>query len=165
MKNKISMNLEVSLIEIIISILIFAVAGAIMLNCFAAARFIQIKANDKVEAGNIIQSNTEIIKSFDDISKLDNYLSDNYFLQKENSNEKTYINYYDKTWVKCDAQNKEYIVSFKLSDNKTISGEIIKLNIIAEKVTPYPFIDKNNDIDNIYEIETTKFFPTYEARR
>lgn len=63
MKNKVSINLNISLLEIILSVLIFAAAGMIMLNCFAIARFTQERANDKAAAGAIIQSDFEIIKS------------------------------------------------------------------------------------------------------
>ncbi len=73
MKNKLSINLEVSLVEIILSVLIFAAAGVIMLNCFAVARFTQIKANDKVTAGNIVQSDLEFIKSADDINEVNEF--------------------------------------------------------------------------------------------
>ena len=37
--NKISLNSKVSLLEIILSVIIFAAAGIIMLNCFGIARF------------------------------------------------------------------------------------------------------------------------------
>lgn len=158
MKNKISINLEVSLVEIIMSILIFATAGAIMLNCFATARFTQIKANDKVEAGNRVQSVAEMIKSFDSSIETDKYLAENFKLQKLNENESIYMNYYDKYWNICEEKN-EYLITVKVSDVLTGSGEIKEFIISSEKVNPYPFIDKNKEINNIYEIETKKFFP------
>ena len=49
--NNISLNSKVSLLEIILSVIIFAAAGIIMLNCFGIARFTQIRANDKTAAG------------------------------------------------------------------------------------------------------------------
>ena len=116
MKNKISINTEVSLVEIIMSILIFAIAGAIMLNCFAAARFTQIKANDKVEAGNKVQSVAEIIKSFDNSIEADEYLTTNFKLEKANGNENIYINYYDKYWNICDGENNEFLVIVHVYD-------------------------------------------------
>jgi len=164
MKNKISINSEVSLVEIIMSILIFAIAGAIMLNCFAVARFTQIKANDKVEAGNKVQSVAEMIKSFDSSIEADEYLTTNFKLQKVNDNENIYINYYDKYWNICDEENNEFLVTVYVSDILTDSGEIKEFIINSERANPYPFIDKNKEISNIYEIETKKFFPSYSGR-
>lgn len=164
MKNKISINSEVSLVEIAISILIFAVAGAIMLNCFAAAKFTQIKANDKTAAGNIIQSNAEIIKSFKYSNEMYEYLNNNFqIVIKED--EIIYENYFDKSWTVCDELNKEYIVSLKVSDISTNSGELKEIYINVEKAKPYPFINKEEDNQLIFEIETKKFFYIHNDRR
>lgn len=166
MKNKISINLEVSLVEIIFSTLIFAIAGAIMLYCFAAARFTQIKANDKVEAGSIVQSNAEMIKYFGNSNDMFEYLSISYNFTAVNETENIFINYYDKDWDLCYDKNKEYIVTVKVRDVSYPYGEMKEINIVAEKSKPYPFIDKNKkDTQNvIYEINTKKFFPSIEGR-
>ncbi len=164
MKNKVSINLELSLVEIIISILIFAIAGAIMLNCFAAAKFTQIKANDKVEAGNRVQSIAEMIKSFDSSTEADVYLAENFSLQKLNGNEGIYMSYYDKYWNICGEEKHEYSITVKTSDVLTSSGETKEFIISSERAEPYPFIDKNKETDNIYEIKTKKFFPNYAWR-
>ena len=121
-----------------------------MLNCFAAAKFTQIKANDKVEAGNRVQSIAEMIKSFDSSTEADVYLAENFSLQKLNGNEGIYMSYYDKYW--------------KTSDVLTSSGETKEFIISSERAEPYPFIDKNKETDNIYEIKTKKFFPNYARR-
>lgn len=164
MKNKISINLEVSLVEIIFSILIFAIAGAIMLYCFAAARFTQIKANDKVEAGSIVQSNAEMIKSFDSSSDMSEYFSENYKFNTARQDEITYINYYDKNWNICDEESKVYLISVRVMDVSYIYGEMKEISITAEKEKPYPFINNNNEINNIFEIHTKKFYPSNEGR-
>lgn len=166
MKNKISINLEVSLVEIIFSILIFATAGAIMLYCFAAARFTQIKANDKVEAGSIVQSNAEMIKSFDNSNDMNEYLLNTFEFNATNKDENIFINYYDKAWNLCDEESKEYLIAVKISDVSYPYGEMKYINIKSEKVKPYPFIDKNKkEAQNvIFEINTQKFFPSLEGR-
>lgn len=164
MKNKTSINPEVSLVEIILSVLIFAIAGAIMLNCFAIARFTQIKANDKVAAGNILQSCIEMIKSLENTDEMEDYLTDNFKLIKEEGNEHIYVNYYDKGWNICEEKSEEYAITLLISDVLTDSGDMKKISISAEKAKPYPFINKKNEKDkNIYELETTKFFPDYEG--
>lgn len=163
MKNNISINLEVSLIEIIMSILIFAIAAVIMLNCFAIAKFTQTKANDKVQAGNIVQSNAEMIKSFNEPSDMDEYLIDNFKILNKSINETTYITYYDKNWNISNETNKEYSITVHTSEILMNSGKIIKINILAEKTKHYPFIEKSKKIAPIYEIDTMKFFPIIEG--
>lgn len=137
-----------------------------MLNCFAAAKFTQIKANDKVEAGNIIQSNAEIIKSFDSSSDMIEYLSANFNNNIVSESDNIFINYYDKNWSLSDEKNKEYLIIVKVIDISYPYGEIKGIDIISEKTKPYPFIDRNkNDVQNvIYEIKTKKFFPSIEGR-
>lgn len=165
MKNNTSVNLAVSLVEIVISILIFAIAGAIMLNSFAAAKFTQIKANDKVKAGYLIQSNAEMIDSFDSTNDMIEYLSTSFHFKSVSENENIFINYYDKGWNLCDEENKEYIVTVKINNVLYPYGELKNINITSEKSYSYPFIDRNKDTQNvIYEIYTQKFFPNIEGR-
>ena len=137
-----------------------------MLYSFAAARFTQIKANDKVEAGSIVQSNAEIIKSFDDSSDMIKYLSASFNYNTSSDTENTFINFYDKNWDICDEKNKEYLITVKVSDVLYPYGEMKEINIISEKAKPYPFIDKNKkDAQNIiFEINTKKFFQDWEGR-
>ena len=155
MKNRISINSEVSLIEIIMSILIFAIAGAIMLNCFGAAKFTQMKANDKVEAI------AEMIKSFNTSIEADEYLTENFKLLKTDGKEKIYVNYYDKCWNLCEKgneENNEYFITVKTSDVFSGSGQLKEFVITSEKIEPYPFISKNKKNYSLYKIETKKFF-------
>jgi len=164
MKNKISINLKAPLVEIILSVVIFAVAGAIMLKCFAAARFTQIKSNDKVAAGNILQSCIEMIKSFEDTDDMEEYLTDDFTLIKKDGNEHIYVNYYDKDWNICGEKSEEYSVTLLISNILTDYGEMKEISIRAEKSKPYPFISNGNEKSSyIYELETTKFFPEYES--
>lgn len=160
MKNKLSVNLEVTLIEIILSLLIFAVAGAIMINCFFIARFTQLKANDKVIAGNIVQSNIEIIKSFNSLNETEKFVNDNFQIIKNEANVNTYINFYDKGWELSETDN-EYFITLIISKNVTENGTVNDIELKAERFKPYPFINKNNNNQKIYIIETKKFFPNH----
>lgn len=160
MKNKLSINLEVSLVEIIMSVLIFAIAGVIMLNCFAVARFTQIKANDKVMAGIIMQSDMELIRASKISNEIDEFLLSNYTVSQDNENGHLYIKYYDSNWNLCNDAEKEYSISLNVSNVQVNSGEMKSINIVAEKIEPYPFINKaEQKADNIYTIESKKFFP------
>lgn len=156
--NKLSINSKVSLLEIIMSVLIFAAAGIIMLNCFALARFTQARANDKTLAGSILQSDLEIIKSLKTVDELHDYLKESYETKEEGNNSYTYTKYYDKNWKQSGI--KEYSVTISVSgqtDEIVKSGQLIKITILAEKEEPYPFINKGQEI---YSIESKKFFPS-----
>ncbi|WP_312815949.1 hypothetical protein [Sedimentibacter sp.] len=161
MKNKFSINLEVTLVEIILSVLIFAIAGVISLNCFFIAIFTQIKANDKVIAGNLIQSDIEIIKSLNSSDESEEFLLQHFQLLKTESNVRTYINFYDKSWELSNEADKEYLIMVNISDEFSSNGTLKDIEITAERIKPYPFINKANNNQPIYAIETKKFFPNY----
>lgn len=161
MKNRISLNSEVSLVEIIMSILIFAIAGAIMLNCFGSAKFIQMKTNDKVEAGNKVQSIAEMIKSFDTGAEADKYMAENFKFLKTDGTEKVYVNYYDTNWNICEDINKEYnefSIEVRMSDVSSGFAQLREFVISSEKINPYPFVSKSKEACKLYEIETKRFF-------
>lgn len=160
MKNKLSINSEVSLVEIILSVIIFAFAGVIILNLFSIARYTQIKANDKVIAGSIVQSNVEIIEASENLNKMHEFMLNNYTLVQEENSSHFYVNYYSKSWDLCSEKEKVYLITVKISDAKTKSGALETISITAERSEPYPFINKNDQKKNIvYHINTKKFFP------
>ncbi|MFA9424151.1 MAG: hypothetical protein ACERLG_11265 [Sedimentibacter sp.] len=160
MKNKLSINLEVSLVEIIMSVFIFAIAGVIMINCFAIARFTQIKANDIVISSNIVQSDMEFIRATKNYNEVDEFLVSNYSLSEVIKSDNLYIKYYDVNWVPCNDDKKEYKISTNVSTVQVNSGKMESIRIVAEKLRPYPFISKEkNQSYSIYSIESKKFFP------
>lgn len=152
MKNKIkiSINSEVSLIEIIISSLIFAAAGIIMLNMFGIARYTQISANDKVRAGALIQSDIEIIKSLNSPDEMYEFLNDSYTIETD-----SYVKYFDENWVS--SKNREFkITAIITSDENYKSGELKNITVSVEKTKKYPFLKGGTQV---YYVETKKFFP------
>ena len=152
--NKVWLNSKVSLVEIILSVLIFAAAGIIMLSCFGIARFTQIRANDKAAAGAIIQSDFEIIKSLKSTDEMHEFLKGSYDT-KELGNIYTYTKYYDENWKEGGSRN--YAVTIVIDQENSRSGDLVNLSITAEKEKPYPFIKKGSR--EIYSIESKKFFP------
>ena len=152
--NKVSLNSKFSLVEIIFSVLIFAAAGIIMLNCFGIARYTQIRANDKAKAGAIIQSDFEIIKSLKSAEEMHEFLDSSYE-SKEPENTGSYTKYYDENWKQ--GKSRDYTVTIVIDREKFISGDLVSISISAEKEKPYPFIKK--DSREIYSIESKKFFP------
>lgn len=161
MKNKFSINLEVTLVEIILSVLIFAIAGVISLNCFFIARFTQIKSNDKIIAGNLIQSDIEIIKSLGSSYEAEEFLLDNFQLLKNEGDVRTYANFYDKGWKLSNETDKEYLITVNISDEFSDNGTLTDIELAAKRIKPYPFINKAGNNQAIYTIETNKFFPNY----
>lgn len=151
--NKVSLNSKVSLLEIILSVIIFAAAGIIMVNCFGIARFTQIRANDKVAAGAIIQSDFEIIKSLKTPDEVHEFLYDSYD-EKTSDKPHTYVKYFDENWVQ--GKGREYIVTISVDQENYNSGDLVSINISAEKTKPYPFIRKGGEV---YSVESKKFFP------
>lgn len=158
MKSKFSINLEVSLIEIIISILILAISGAIILNCFAMARFTQIKSNDKVVAGIKVQTIIELIKSTNKIEDIDNILQDYYSEKNIAENSITLLEYYDNNWEKCSFENKEYLLTVEIISTKVIAGNLTNIHVSIEKVKSYPFIKSGKE--PLYSVNTKKFYQT-----
>jgi len=157
MNNKLSLNSKTSLWEIIMSVLIFTVSGVIMLNCFGIARFTQIRANDKTIAGAIIQSDMEIIKSLNSADEVHEFLSDSYDSNNMDNGKYVYRKYYDKSW-KQSSIDKEYAVCITLSHNNSKSGNLININITAEKEKPYPFTKKEG-LNKVFSVDSKKFFP------
>jgi len=161
LKNKISINLEVSLVEIILSVLIFAVCGVIMLNCFAIGRFTQVKANDKTQAGIKAQTIFEYIKSAENSAEMNQLLKDTFADSCNDNNNFVYTDYYDVNWNRCNENEKEYFIIVLVSNELIQSGEMEDITITVEKLKPYPFVDK--DVKKIiFSITTKKFFPNFK---
>nr|WP_312576772.1 hypothetical protein [Sedimentibacter sp.] len=161
MKGKSSVNLEVSLVEIIFSVFIFAVLGVIILNCFAMARVTQIKANDETLALMKTQTFFEYIKSSKSSEEMDEILGklfdENYYVK--GSNKTIYVDYYDQNWNKCNVEDSLYSISISISGYKLNSGNMKNIDIRVDRVESYPFDKQNNK--SIFYIETKKFFPEF----
>lgn len=160
MKNKLSINLEVSLVEIILSILIFAVAGVIMLTCFAYANFTQVKANDITIAGNMVQTDSEMIRASLSTEGAYEFLSKNYSLIHESSKSRQYIRYFDKEWNPCSEDEDEYqMVTEVIEENEDMEGSMLAITITVQKSRPYPFIGKPDE--TVFSVVTKKFYPIF----
>lgn len=165
MKSRVSINLEVSLIEIILSVLIFAICGVIMLNCFAAARFTQVKANDITKAGIKVQTAIELVKSSKNQNEMEVLLSsifsENYY--DNISGNIIYVNYYDRNWNKSSKGENEYLVKALISEHSVTSGEMYDIYVTVDKMKPYPFIGKKDETESIYSVKTKKFFSSLNS--
>lgn len=163
MKNKLSINLEVSLVEIILSVLIFAICGVVMLNCFFIARFTQIRANDKTIAVMKAQSALEYIKSSKSIDEMEEMLKNTYknnYYDEKKGKKNIYVENYNDDWNKCEEADREYFMEIDISNNVLKSGSIENISVNVKRVKPYPFIDSDKD-EVVISINSKKYFPYF----
>jgi len=161
MKNKSTVNLEISLVEIILSILIFAAAGVIMLNCFAIAKFTQQKSNDKTNASLIVQSSFEYMKSANSSEEMHDILQNNFLFEEidAETNNYKYTIYYDSNFKESKKENYDFKMTINTENSNRISGQLTDIKINVERKNKYPFI--KNDDGCIYSISSKKFFPMH----
>jgi len=161
MKNKTSINLEVSLVEIIISVLVFTISGVIMINCFAMARYTQIKSNDITLGSFKAQTFLEYVKSAKDTNEMCGIIetSFNKVYFDENKAHSKYVVFYDKNWDKCVNEDKLFSIELDVRSNELDSGVIDNIIVNVNRINRYPFIDKGSDSSLIFSVETKKFFP------
>jgi hypothetical protein len=136
-----------------------------MLNCFAYAKYTQEKANDKVAASWLVQSDAEMIKSADTLDEAVLFLTKNHEKKIKDGNSVIYINYYDKDWKPCSEKEQEYALNTVISLEGKEYGEIMDIKITVEKSRPYPFVDKGKLTSPVYSVETSKFFPIESGRQ
>jgi len=136
-----------------------------MLNCFVYAKYTQEKANDKVTASWLVQSDAEMIKSADTLDEAVLFLAKTYGKKAKDGSSDIYTNYYDKDWNHCTEEKQEYTINTVISLDDKEYGEFMDVKITVVKSTPYPFVDMNKMTSPIYSIETSKFFSTNEAGR
>lgn len=159
MKNKLSVNLEVSLVEIIVSILIFSICAVIMLNCFAAARYTQFKANDKSIALLKGQSVLEYIKAAKNSQELGSFLRGKYKEESGEGGSSIYSIYYDKDWNEAVEGSKEFFLKIRIYDEKIPQGSKKQVTVTVERCSQYPIIGKGTGSEMILSLSTKKFFP------
>lgn len=156
MENKISTGSEVSLVEIILSVFIFAVAGAIMLNCFASARYTQIRAYDKTVADMKVQTEAEYIRATKSPEELDTMLADRFGSFVPANGGSVYLTYFDKDWQSCSESEGLYMLTLTILDDEAKIGTMKDVQISVDRTRAYPFAkDKSS---NIFEIQTKKYY-------
>lgn len=133
-----------------------------MLNCFAMARYTQIKANDKTLANLKAQTIIEYIKSSENSIEMDKFIKSKFSncFYDADKNTDTYIDNFDANWNKCNDNEKEYSIILEVSNSDVNSGELKAIKIRVEKSKHYPFIEKDNSFPMV-SIQSKKFFPDF----
>jgi len=135
------------LVEILISIGIFAVAVVLTLQLFLLARFLGDKTSDTAMAIFEVQNVAESIKSMKTGAELEKYISEDLGAAESDGG---YILYYNSSWdITGDTDEAQYIL--KISDmgkDAYDSGSLYKFKLDFYKFAAYPFIDNNKLAEN-----------------
>ncbi|GHU36335.1 hypothetical protein FACS1894105_06510 [Clostridia bacterium] len=134
------------LVEIVVSIGIFAIAVVLTLQLFLLARFLGNKTSDTARAIFEIQNVAEEIKTFDSAAQVDEY-----FAKLPRDGEFSCL-YYDKNWEAAgSASEGGYVLKITRSDEEYNVGDLYNFKLSLYRCEPYPFInDKNVEKDPDY---------------
>jgi len=151
------------LVEILISIGIFAIAVVLTLQLFLLARFLGEKTSDTARAIFEVQNIAETIKTMKTDTEMQNY-----FVKDLNGG----ILYYDFDWKIVDSEDKaNYKMTIDMSIGTYITGGLYKFKLNMYKIEAYPFIDdKKLETDAQYipllvSVDESKFIQNDEERR
>jgi len=144
------------LVEILISIGIFAIAVILTLQLFLLAKFLGNKTSDTAKAIFEVQNVAETIKTMKTDAEIEDYI-------KNDLNGG--ILYFDENW---DIINGETNAAYNLKiameiDDTYDSGNLYKFKLDLYKLDPYPFIDdkkveKNKDyVPELVSVNANKF--------
>jgi len=144
------------LVEILISIGIFAIAVILTLQLFLLASFLGTKTSDTAKAIFEVQNVAENIKTMKTDAEMDNYI---------NNELNGGVIYYDKDWnnVGIGENEAKYILKITQEKDEYSSGGLYRFSIELYKTEPYPFIDdKKSEKDENYipvlvTVEASKF--------
>jgi len=136
------------LVEIIISIGIFAIAVVLTLQLFLLAKFLGDKTSDTARAIFEIQNVAENIKLLKTDAEIENYIKTDVGNPDENG---LYNLYYDDGWKRVDLySNAVFVMKIDMNKDSYGAGDLYNFNLDLYKSEPYPFIndkDVKNDTD------------------
>lgn len=162
------------LVEILISIGIFAIAVVLTLQLFLLARFLGVKTSDTARAIFEVQNVAENIKTMKTDSEMENYVIDelnsgiingqsSFELLSKNKN-LYYTLYYDHEWnIVLSEDEAEYMMKIDMSRDIYNTGGLYKFTLNMYKTKAYPFIDDKklktygNYIPLLASVDASKF--------
>jgi len=136
------------LVEILISIGIFAIAVVLTLQLFLLARFLGDKTSDTAKAIFEVQNVAENIKTFKTSGDAEIYINDNF----KAGTKSMYSLYYDEEWNLTDTIEKaSFVMEINMNKDEYNSGELYNFKLEFYKTEPYPFIDdKKTEVNKEY---------------
>ena len=151
------------LVEILISIGIFAIAVILTLQLFLLAKFLGNKTSDTAKAIFEVQNIAETIKTMRTNTEMENYIKTE--LNGLSVDANYYPVYYNEKWDRVDNVDEavyNLIVIYEIDDTYS-SGNLYKFKLDLYKTEPYPFIDDKkvekdeNYVPVLVSIEANKF--------
>ncbi len=139
--NNQSSKTKLFLIELIIIILFFSIAGAICVNIFASARLMSTKSTDITMANMVGQTAVEAFRNSE--SALDGVLEEYGTIEVPGG----YLGYFDGNWKAAPEENdQKYEMNIKLSEDDeglaTFDVEIKKEEDVLYGVTAKKYLGK-----------------------
>jgi len=130
------------LVEILISIGIFAIAVILTLQLFLLAKFLGDKTSDTAKAIFEIQNIAEDIKLLKTDAEIENYIINGVGNPDING---FYSLYYDGGWRRVDLYSDAVFVMKigmnKMNKDNYAAGELYNFSLDLYRAEPYPFID------------------------
>lgn len=146
------------LIEILISIGIFAISVVLTLQLFLLARFLGEKTSDTARAIFEVQNIAENIKAIKTDADMGNYIAD------ELNGGMNYTLYYDYGWNIVGSEDEaEYMMKIDMDVDTYNTGGLYKFKLDMYKIEAYPFIDDKklendeNYIPLLVSVDASKF--------
>ncbi|MCL2772121.1 MAG: hypothetical protein FWD71_02120 [Oscillospiraceae bacterium] len=150
MNNQGSAKSMLPLVEIIISIGIFAIAIVLTLQLFLLAKFLGDKTSDTARAIFEIQNIAESIKLLKSDAEIKDYMENDIGNADENG---LYNLYYDGGWKRVDSSSGAvFVMKIAMNEDNYAAGDVYNFKLDLYKSDPYPFInDKNVKADKNYK--------------
>ena len=133
------------LVEILISIGIFAIAVILTLQLFLLARFLGDKTSDTARAIFEVQNVAENVKTMKTNAEMLDYIESELSGSHAEADAYYYL-YYDNDWNIIDIKTDEAVFMMKINIQKDEynSGGLYRFNLDFYKIKPYPFINDKN---------------------
>ena len=128
------------LVEILISIGIFAVAVVLTLNVFLLAKFLGDRTSDTARAIFELQNVAENIKTMETDAEMESYIKNEL---NGDISDGVYILYYDEHWSLINGGEKAaFSMKIEMDRDAYDSGGLYRFRLDFYKMEPYPFINE-----------------------
>lgn len=139
------------LLEMLIWVFIFTIAGALILNMFLSARYTERMARDKTHA--MYECQSEIEKMY---VRLDRENDKSIDISKTPKSI-----YFDASWEVCEISQAVYAMEVSLFKSERPTGNMFYGSAVLKKLQPYPFI--NIKYSNLFSIDFKHFVLSKEV--
>lgn len=150
MKSRRPLKISGPMIEIIIGIGIFAFASALILRMFLITYSTETRSKDVSQSIMAAQTVAECLQNADSVEGFVTVLG-----VDESKDNGRYTVSLDETF-KPTTKSPEFIINIDITSSKKEQGEMMDMNVIINKTTPYPF-QKSKSNQQLFELTTSKY--------